>query len=128
MSMRYYDRDYVVAAEWTALLGLFVFLLAVFAHLLLAIGHMRFVRSPRWSVAGAAGLVSFGVLQGNLPIAFPPWWSLLLLSVGAGLLYGMVVFWAAIIGLSRSLWARFGGKLMEQARSVVGPSRGDDDV
>ena len=129
MSMRYYDRDYIVAAEWLALFGFFVFLLAVFGHLLLAIRHMKFVRGPRWFWAGTAGLFVFGVLQGLLPIAFPAWWSVVLLAMGAGLLYGTVVFWAAIIGLSRSLWARFGGSVIRHARSVVSsPDAGDDDV
>lgn len=123
VSMRFYDRAYIRAAEWLALLGLFVALLAVYAHLLLAIRNLRFVRGPKWFTAGVIGIGSFGVLQGLLPIAFPAWWAIALLTAGAGVAYWTVVFWAAIIGLTRSLWARFGGSLMAHARSVV--SSGD---
>jgi hypothetical protein len=119
MSMRYYDTAYIVAAQWVALLGLFVLLLAIYAHLLLAIRNLGFVRGPRWFAAGATGLFVFAILQGLLPIAFPPWWGIILLAMGAGLLYGTSVFWAAIVGLSRSLWARFGGSVMHHARSVM---------
>ncbi len=119
MSLRYYDRGYILAAEWLALLGLFLTLLAVFAHLLLAIRNLRFVRGPKWFAAGSAGLGVFLILQGLLPIAFPAWWTVVLLVMGAGALYGTGAFWAAIIGLSRSLWARFGESVMRHARSVM---------
>jgi len=108
VDFRYYNRGYVKAAEYTALVGLFATLLAFFAHLLLAIKRGRLSRSRLWSPAALVGLGVFAVLQALLPIPFPAWWVMMLLAVGAGSLYGTVVFWTTIIGLAHELWARFG--------------------
>ncbi len=105
VSWRYFDRRYVGFAEWLALLGLFLGLVSIHAHVLHNIGKGALAFRPIWVVAGSLGLGTFVAFQSLLPVSWPSVWLLAAIVVLSGFFYGTVVFWTAIISLVRRLWS-----------------------